>query len=54
MAPKARQAKGKARLAAYEQLRQMTDWLNFPLDHPEVYDDLLARGDEAGSARDDG
>ena len=39
----------EARLAAYDQLRQMTDWLNFPLDHPEVYDDLLARGDESGS-----
>jgi hypothetical protein len=29
-----------ARLAAYEQVRQMVTWLNFPLDHPEVYDDL--------------
>jgi hypothetical protein len=27
-----------ARLAAYEQLRQMINWLNHPLDHPEVYD----------------
>ena len=27
-------------LAAYEQVRQMVAWLNFPLDHPEVYDDL--------------
>jgi hypothetical protein len=27
-----------ARLAAYEQLRQMISWLNYPLDHPEVYD----------------
>jgi hypothetical protein len=27
-----------ARLAAYEQLRQMIAWLNHPLDHPEVYD----------------
>jgi hypothetical protein len=28
----------QARLAAYEQLRQMINWLNHPLDHPEVYD----------------
>jgi hypothetical protein len=28
----------EARLAAYEQLRQMISWLNYPLDHPEVYD----------------
>lgn len=27
-----------ARLAAYEQLRQMISWLNYPLDHPDVYD----------------
>ncbi len=27
-----------ARLAAFEQLRQMISWLNYPLDHPEVYD----------------
>jgi Family of unknown function (DUF6027) len=27
-----------ARLAAYDQLRQMIEWLNYPLDHPEVYD----------------
>ena len=27
-----------ARLAAYEQLRQMISWLNHPLDHPDVYD----------------
>jgi hypothetical protein len=27
----------EARLAAYEQLRQMLDWLRHPLDHPEVY-----------------
>ena len=27
-----------AKLAAYEQLRQMISWLNYPLDHPEVYD----------------
>ena len=30
----------EARLAAYEQVRQMVAWLNFPLDQPEVYDDL--------------
>ena len=30
----------EARMAAYEQVRQMVEWLNFPLDHPEVYDDL--------------
>ncbi|MEO0492229.1 MAG: DUF6027 family protein [Actinomycetota bacterium] len=30
----------EARLAAYEQVRQMVEWLNFPLDQPEVYDDL--------------
>ncbi|MEM8707845.1 MAG: DUF6027 family protein, partial [Actinomycetota bacterium] len=30
----------EARLAAYDQVRQMIEWLNFPLDHPEVYDDL--------------
>ena len=28
----------QARLAAYEQLRQMISWLNYPLDHPDVYD----------------
>ena len=28
-----------ARLAANEQVRQMMAWLNFPLEHPEVYDD---------------
>jgi hypothetical protein len=27
-----------ARLQAYDQLRQMIAWLNYPLDHPEVYD----------------
>ena len=27
----------EARLAAYDQARQMIEWLNFPLDHPEVY-----------------
>jgi hypothetical protein len=27
-----------AKLAAYDQLRQMISWLNYPLDHPEVYD----------------
>ncbi len=26
------------RLAAYDKLRQMIAWLNYPLDHPEVYD----------------
>ncbi len=31
----------EARLAAYEQIRQMVEWLNVPLDHPEVYDELL-------------
>lgn len=30
----------EARLAAYQQVKQMIDWLNVPLDHPEVYDDL--------------
>lgn len=30
----------EARLAAYEQVRQMIEWLNVPLDHPEVYDGL--------------
>jgi len=30
----------EARLAAYEQVRQMVEWLQFPLDNPEVYDDL--------------
>jgi hypothetical protein len=28
----------EARLAAYHQLRQMLSWLQYPLDHPEVYD----------------
>jgi hypothetical protein len=28
----------EARLAAYHQLRQMISWLNYPLDHPDVYD----------------
>lgn len=32
------EATDAARLAAYEQLRQMISWLNYPLDHPEVYD----------------
>ena len=27
-----------ARLAAYHRLRGITAWLQFPLDHPEVYD----------------
>lgn len=27
-----------ARLAAYRQLSQMIEWLNVPLDRPEVYD----------------
>ena len=27
-----------ARLAAYDQLRQMISWLHHPLQHPEVYD----------------
>ena len=27
-----------ARLAAYAQLRDMIDWLRYPLDHPEVYE----------------
>jgi hypothetical protein len=26
-----------ARLAAYDQLRQLLDWLRYPLEHPEVY-----------------
>ena len=29
-----------ARRAAYEQVRQMVEWLIVPLDRPEVYDDL--------------
>jgi hypothetical protein len=28
----------EARLAAYRQLHQMITWLNYPLEHPEVYD----------------
>jgi hypothetical protein len=28
----------EARLGAYHQLRQMISWLNYPLDHPDVYD----------------
>lgn len=27
-----------ARLSAYDKLRQMISWLNYPLDHPDVYD----------------
>jgi hypothetical protein len=27
----------EARLAAYVQLRGLTSWLRFPLDHPDVY-----------------
>ncbi len=27
----------EARLAAYEQVRQMVEWLNVPLDQPEIY-----------------
>ena len=26
-----------ARLAAYDEVRQIVDWLNVPLDHPDVY-----------------
>jgi hypothetical protein len=29
----------EARLAAYGRLRQMLEWLAFPLEHPEVYED---------------
>jgi len=28
----------EARIAAYHQLRQMLSWLQYPLDHPEVYE----------------
>ena len=28
----------EARLDAYEQLKGLTSWLRYPLDHPEVYD----------------
>jgi Family of unknown function (DUF6027) len=28
----------EAKLAAFEQLRQMISWLNYPLEHPDVYD----------------
>ena len=28
----------EARLAAFEQLQQMISWLNYPLEHPDVYD----------------
>jgi hypothetical protein len=28
-----------ARLAAYNQLRQMIEWLRFPLVQPKVYDE---------------
>lgn len=31
-------ATDEARLAAFEQLRQMISWLHYPIDHPEVYD----------------
>jgi len=31
-------ASDEARLAAYQQLRQMLSWLNHPLEHPDVYD----------------
>lgn len=27
----------EAKLAAYEQVRQMIEWLNLPLDRPEIY-----------------
>lgn len=27
----------EARLAAYDVIRRMVEWLNVPLDHPEVY-----------------
>ena len=27
----------EARLAAYSQLKQMLQWLRYPLEHPEVY-----------------
>jgi SAM-dependent methyltransferase len=33
----------EARLAAFDQLRQMISWLNHPLDHPEVYDEPIDR-----------
>lgn len=28
----------EAKLTAFAQLRQMISWLNYPLEHPEVYD----------------
>lgn len=31
-------ATDEARLAAYQQLRQMLSWLHHPLEHPDVYD----------------
>jgi hypothetical protein len=31
------EATDAARLAAYDQLRQMLDWLRLPLDQPEIY-----------------
>lgn len=31
-------ATDEARLAAFQQLRQMLSWLHHPLEHPEVYD----------------
>lgn len=34
-----------ARMAAYDTLRQMISWLNYPLDHPEIHDDPAERDD---------
>jgi hypothetical protein len=42
----------EARLAAYEQLRNLTSWLRYPLDHPDVYDGAgAARAEERGEER---
>ena len=35
----------EARLLAYNQLRQMIEWLRFPLVHPEVYGDVGSETD---------
>ena len=32
------EATDEARLAAYDEVRQIVEWLNLPLDQPDVYD----------------
>ncbi|MEU4656401.1 DUF6027 family protein [Streptomyces sp. NPDC023723] len=42
----------EARLAAYDQLRQMLSWLKLPLDNPEIYPPQAEDRDARGPAGD--